>query len=122
MRIRLVAEVLDKQLLDVSEENAGKVDGIVLELRDGAPPRVACIEVSPITLLRRFSTTLARRYARFDARFGEGRGRPFRIPMSRVQKHGPALITDLEADATPIVAVEHWLRDHIVRHIPGATK
>jgi hypothetical protein len=26
---------------------------------------------------------------------------------------------DLDAEATPINAVEDWLREHIVEHIPG---
>ena len=37
MRIRLVRDVLDKQLVDITAQKAGKVDGIVLEMRpDGS--------------------------------------------------------------------------------------
>jgi sporulation protein YlmC with PRC-barrel domain len=118
--VLLVAEYLDKQLIDVTGQNAGKVDGIVLEVRDGQPPKVVSIEVGPITLLARFSPRLAQWYARFDAHFGKQRGRPIRIPWSRVNKQGATLALDLRADATPIVAVENWLRDRIVARIPGA--
>lgn len=77
--IHLIADVLDEQLQDVDGESAGRIDGIVLELRDGRPPRIAYLEVSPVTLLARFSVPLATWYARFDRKLGVGRGVPFRI-------------------------------------------
>jgi hypothetical protein len=118
--LRLAHEVLDKQLKDVHGENAGRVDGVVLELRDGLPPRVAYVEVSPITLIARFSRRLACRYARLDRRFGKGRGVPFRIPWSRVTHGGPTLVVDLAVEATPINGFEDWLRTHVIERIPGA--
>lgn len=119
--MHLFADVLDKQLVDVRGRNAGKVDGIVLELRDGAPPRVAYIEVGPITLLRRFSERLARWYARYDARFGAGRGTPYRIPWSRcrIDHDRPVVTLDFDAGTTPMLAVERWVRDRIA-WIPGS--
>jgi len=118
--MHLVAEVLDEQIVDNKGRRAGRVDGIVLELRDGKPPRVAYIEVGPITLLARFNRRLARWYARWDERFGEGRGVPFRIPWTRVTRDRDACRLDMDADATPIFALEDWLRRHIVEHLPGA--
>ncbi len=118
--LRLAREVLDKQLKDVQGENAGRVDGVVIELRDGKLPRLAYVEVSPITLLSRFSRRLGLWYARVDRRFGEGRGVPFRIPWSRVTHGGPTLVVDLLVEATPINGFEDWLRRHIIERIPGA--
>jgi hypothetical protein len=116
----LVAEVLDEQLKDVNDVNAGRVDGIVLELRDGKPPKLAYIEVSPITLLERFSRRLARWYAvRIDRHIEPARGVPFRIPWTRVTRDGPTLRIDLDIRATPIMAIETWLKQHIVSRIPG---
>ena len=117
--MRLVAEVLDDQITDVHGERAGRVDGIVLELRDGKPPRVAYLEVSPITLLSRFSMRLAHWFARVDRRFGKGRGVPFRVPWTRVRREGPTLNMDLDVEHTPIEAFEDWLRVKIVERIPG---
>jgi len=117
--MRLVADALDNQLEDVNGARAGRVDGIVLELRDGRPPRVAYIEVSPITLLSRFSMRLAQWFARIDRRFGEGRGVPFRIPWTRVARDGPTMKIDLNVEHTPIQAFEDWLRVKLVEHIPG---
>ncbi|HEX7020491.1 MAG TPA: hypothetical protein VF159_10790 [Gemmatimonadaceae bacterium] len=120
--MRLVADVLDKQLIDVTGRNAGKADGVVLEIDDGQPPRIAYIEVGPITLLRRFSTRLARWYARLDARFGDGRGQPIRIPWTRVKGQGITLTLDFAADSSPIFAFERWMRDRIICRIPGAAR
>jgi len=117
--LRLVAEVLDAQLRDSKNRRSGRVDGIVLELRDGKPPRLAYIEVSPITLLSRFSRRLARWYARHDRRLGEGRGVATRIPWTRITRNGETLTMDIDADSTPINALEDWLRRVIVERIPG---
>lgn len=115
----LVGEVLDNQLRDSTGCDAGKVDGVVLELRPDRPPKLAYIEVGPITLLERFSRRLSRWYARIDAHFGEGRGKPIRIPWTRVRKEEVSLVLDLKAESTPIFRVEDWLCDHIVSRIPG---
>lgn len=118
--MRLFADVLDQQLHDINGHNAGRIDGIVLELRDAAPPRLRYVEVSPITLLARFSERLARWYARFDRRLGPGRGTPFRIPWSRLTRERRAFTMDLDVEATSINAFEDWLRERIVEHIPGS--
>jgi hypothetical protein len=116
--VHLIADVLDQQLRDAANVNAGRVDGIILELRDGRPPRLAYVEVSPITLLGRFSERLARWYARYDARLGAGRGVPYRIPWNSVQRDGTSLKMDLAVDETPINAMENWLST-IVKRLPG---
>jgi hypothetical protein len=120
VRLHLVGERLDKQLVDRNGVNAGRVDGIVLALRDGQPPLVTHVEVSPITLLSRWSPRLARWYARWDRAFGPDRGRPFRLPWAGVTEQGPTLSIDVDVGATPIDAVEAWLRRTIVGKIPGA--
>jgi len=118
MRVCLVRDILDNQLLDAKGENAGKVDGIVLELRDGEPPRVRYVEVGPITLARRLNRRLGRWVARRDKRFGEGRGAPIRIPLTRISLDSPSLGLDVAAESTPIMALELWLRRTIVCRIP----
>jgi len=118
--MRLFGQVLDKQLRDVNGQNAGRIDGIVLELRPDAPPRLTYVEVSPITLLARFSRRLARWYARFDQRLGPGRGTPFRIPWHRLTHEHTAFRLDLDIEATAINALEDWLRERVVQHIPGS--
>ena len=116
----LVAEVLDKQVVDVNGRNAGRVDGIVLEWREHGPPRVVASEVSPITLLARFSHRLSRWYARRDARLGHDRGTPFRIPWGNLERKKRRVALDRDVEATPINAFEDWLRERIVERIPGS--
>lgn len=118
MRIRLVRDVLDNQLLDTTQQNAGKVDGLVLQLRDGELPVLKYVEVGPITLARRLNQRLGRWVARLDAHFGPGRGTPIRIPIARVMLESPSLRLDLKADSTPIMAFEDWLRRKVVKRIP----
>jgi hypothetical protein len=121
MILLLVATVLDEQLRDKNGKNAGRIDGIVVTLRDGGrPPVVAFVEVSPITLIARFSRRMARWYARIDARLGGARGAPFRIPWSQLARDGPSYVMDQDVETTPINALEDWLRVKIVEHIPGA--
>ena len=116
--ILLARDVLDNQLIDSTGQNAGKVDGIVLELRADKPPRVTFVEVGPITLARRLNRRLGDWVARLDARLGDGRGIPIRIPVSRLTLEEPSLRVDLVANATPIMAFEKWLRRKIVKRIP----
>jgi hypothetical protein len=111
---------LDNQLIDVTGQNAGKVDGIVLELREGAPPVVRFVESGPVTLVRRLNRRLGARMARLDARFGPGRGIPIRIPITRLTIDTPSLRLDFGADPTPLMAFERWLRRTIVSRIPGS--
>ena len=120
--MHLVADVLDEQLRDSRGTNAGRIDGIVLELRDDRPPRIAYLEVSPITLLARFSIRLAHWYARNGMPGSEdGRGVLFRIPWSRSDASGHRLCRcDIDTvRATPINALDDWLSRNVVRRIPG---
>jgi hypothetical protein len=120
VRIRLVRDILDEQIVDRDGDKAGRADGIVLELRVDKPPRVAYVEVSPITLLSRFSRRFGRWYARWDRRLGHDRGVPFRIPWSRLEHRAHALHIDLDVEATPINVLEDFLRTKIVERIPGS--
>jgi hypothetical protein len=116
--LHLVAQVLDEQLEDRSGNNAGRVDGIVIVLREGKPPLLSYVEVSPITLLARFNRRIGRWYARHDARLGPGRGVPYRIPWDRLRRRGTAFRFDDDVESTPINAFEQWLRRTVVERLP----
>jgi hypothetical protein len=120
--LRLVAQVLDEQITDCDGENSGRVDGIVLELRENAPPKVAYVEVGPTALFGRLNVRFANWYARYDAKLGPGRGTPFRIPWSRITREGATLRMDLDVESTSINALEDWLRRVIVERIPGCRR
>jgi len=120
MRLYLIGDVLDEQLVDVKGINAGRVDGIVLSVFENAPPRVTHVEVGPITMLGRFSLRFATWYARFDRRFGAQRGRPFRIPWANLRRETHGFGIDRELADTPINVVDRWLCEKVVRRIPGS--
>lgn len=116
--MNLGLEVLDQQLVDRKELKIGKVDGVVLQLRDGAPPRVAAVLTGGHLLAHRLHP-LIERWARWlTRRWGPPETGPIRIPWSRVMKIGVDVKVDVSADQ--VMQWEHWIRDHIVRRIPGA--
>lgn len=46
----VIRDVLDNQLVDRHQRKMGKVDGIVIELREHQPPRLAYLETGATTL------------------------------------------------------------------------
>ena len=62
--MNLTRDILDQQVVDRNGQRLGKVDGVILELREGQPPRIAAIEIGPVTLARRMHPRLAARLER----------------------------------------------------------
>jgi hypothetical protein len=69
----LIRDVLEKQLVDPEERRMGKIDGLILEVEVGQPPRLAAIEQGAATLARRLHPRLAT---------------PFRLPPVRLSMRG----------------------------------
>jgi sporulation protein YlmC with PRC-barrel domain len=111
-------EILDQQLVDRTGLDIGKVDGIVLELRDGAPPRISALLTGGHLFAWRLHPRIER-WARWLTRgWGPPNQEPLRIPWSKVKKIGVDVKVDIEADAA--MPWEHWVRDQIISRIPGA--
>ena len=111
-------EILDQQLVDRTGLDVGKVDGIVLELRDGALPRIAAILTGGHLFAHRLHPRLEAWARRLTRRWGPQRHDPLRIPWSKVKKIGVDVRIDMAADE--VMPWEHWVREHIIRRIPGA--
>ncbi|HMC77161.1 MAG TPA: hypothetical protein VKH34_08505 [Vicinamibacterales bacterium] len=116
--MHLVRDLLDNQVCDARNRKMGKVDGIVLVLREGRPPRVAAIELGMSTLLCRISERLARFAARLERRWGISDGEPVRIPMARIKRVGPDVRAEIDADATTVYDWERWLDRVLIERIP----
>jgi sporulation protein YlmC with PRC-barrel domain len=115
--VELVREVLDKQVLNRDGVKIGKVDGIVVELIPRQAPRVAYIEMGGVTLVRRLGSLPGTIAAALAGAFGEKHNTPYRLPWNRVRRIG----LDIELDvAGELSAWQRWLRDNIIRRIPGA--
>ncbi len=110
--LEVVRDLLDEQVLDRNGERIGKVDGVILEIREGGPPRVAAIEIGLPTAVRRLEIGWLERWVRRWAR-------STRIPMTRVVAIGRDIRVDVDADETSATDVERWLRRHVIERIPG---
>jgi hypothetical protein len=120
--VRLVHDVLDAQVLDARRRPAGKVDGIVLELRADRPPRVTGIEIGGLTLARRLHPRLGALAARWGARMGPCALHAVRIPWSAVRRIERRRIRlGIEATRTPLWALESWLA-RLYARIPGSNR
>jgi hypothetical protein len=115
----LVKDCLDKQLEDRNHRRMGRVDGLILELDDGRPPRVAYVEVGVKTLLDRLSRRLSDAVARVLKRFGIDTD-PYRIPWGKLHVGLNIVRADVEAEKTPALEWEIWLRKKVISRIPGA--
>jgi sporulation protein YlmC with PRC-barrel domain len=118
--MELGRDVLDQQVIDRKGELMGKVDGITLELRRGKPPRIAHLVIGGGTAARPIHPRLAGWLLRWRRRWGPRDAKPLEVPWSRVLKIGIDVQVDLDAERTPALAWEHWVRDHIIGRIPGA--
>jgi sporulation protein YlmC with PRC-barrel domain len=119
----LVRDVLDKQVVDRDGTKMGRVDGRVLELREGRPPRVATLEMGGAVLARRIHPRVARWTEWWGRRFGVRKTAVCRVPWAAVQEVTAHHIkVDVAALETAAFDWELWLRDHVFAHIPAAAK
>jgi hypothetical protein len=109
----LVRDVLDKQLLDRHGRPFGKVDGVVLDVRPGMPPRVVALEVGAATRLARLPRWLTRPLARWTRR-----ATTTRIPRAAVLAVAREIRVSVDATETPAWRVERWLQ-RLFAYIPG---
>src|SRR5919199_1116260 len=115
----LIRDVLDKQVIDRDGRRCGRVDGLVAELREGKPPRVAYLEIGLATFARRLGPRIERWVESFTEKRGPKTASRHRIAWERVDTAGRDIDVDLDASRSPIQAWERWLRDHVVARIPG---
>jgi hypothetical protein len=118
--VRLAYEVLDAQLVDEREEKVGRVDELLLELRDGEPPRVATILVGGPARARRggrLMVALDRALRAIGRVRGEGVSR---IPFDKVRQIAEEVQVEVKGDELEAMRVERWLSKHVVCRIPGA--
>jgi hypothetical protein len=118
--VDLGRDVLDKQLLDRHGRLMGKADGIVLELRDGAPPRVVAIAQGAFTVGRRVGPRFARWLRALAQASGVTDGEPRRYAFTAVMDVGRNVKLDVDAEECGAWAWERWLRQHVVARIPGS--
>ena len=117
----LIRDLLDKQVVDRKKTKIGKVDGIVMLVRPGRQPRIGFIELGAISLARRLGRPIERLVLRGSGWLGGKKlPEPHRIAWSKVRDIGVDVDVDIDVRDTRIFAWQDWLRDKIIRHVPGA--
>lgn len=117
-RLELFRDLLDQQVLDRRKRNVAKLDGLLMEVREDAPPRIVALEIGTTVALRRISERLARWYEAVRTRFEHAP--PFEIPWSKVGRVDIAVHVDIDASESEAYHFERWLRDHVIGPIPGS--
>jgi hypothetical protein len=118
--MELARDILDQQILDRDGQRLGRIDGIVAELREGAPPRVLQLEVGFVPLARRISLGFERFADAMHKRLDVRRSARYGIPWSAVIDVKMHFIkVDLDAEKSVAYDWERWLRRHVVKHLGG---
>jgi sporulation protein YlmC with PRC-barrel domain len=119
--MRIVRDILDKKLIDVDGCEIGRVDGVVLQLPEGAPPRLVRLEMGGEILAERVGQWLIRPVRWIAERFGPRRAAIISIDWKHVTRMGRDLHVDIRADDTEALAWEHWLAEKFIGRIPGGS-
>jgi sporulation protein YlmC with PRC-barrel domain len=118
--MKLVRDVLDKQLLDCKGEPMGRVDGLVMHDGRSSQPRITHIEVGGAAPWERVHPALARLAIRLARLWGPKRREHVRIPWSHVETVGRDITLDVTAKETGAIDWEIWLARHVIERIPGS--
>jgi sporulation protein YlmC with PRC-barrel domain len=118
--VDVVHDLLDTAVVDRNGREMGRVDSIVVDVRDDAPPRITGLEIGPAVLASRVMPMLGRIVAGIEHAFGVDEGRPLRIPVSKILGITHHVKVDIAAGQTSAGAVEHLLRRWVSR-IPGSS-
>ena len=119
----LVRDLLDRQLVDREGEPMGRVDAVILEPREGAPPRVVELQLGFVPLARRIGPRVAAWVERMHRRWSVRRSARYSIPWSDVlEVHQRHIQVNVSAADTPAHDWERWLRRHLIERIPGSGK
>lgn len=114
-------ELLDRQVVDVDEVLVGKVDDVELRGSSGdGPLELTALLLGTQAYGHRIGGTIGRWIAAAGSKLA-GTDEPIRVPMAQVREiatsiHLAVRVEDLERPVRP----DRWLRDHLVRWIPGA--
>jgi hypothetical protein len=110
---------LDKELVDSKKRRMGRVDGIIIEWQPDSQPRVVGIEVGAVTLVDRLHQSLARPIIAVLERLGIRSDR-YQIAWGKIHVGVNEVRADVDAEETPALEFELWLRKKVIGRIPGA--
>jgi hypothetical protein len=117
--VELVADLLDKLVVDRNGREMGRVDGIAIEQRDGMPPRVAALQIGAAVLGYRLHPAAGRFVAGLEQAFGVADRRPVRISVGDLMEIGIEVKVNVAIGETGAANVEDRLRAWVVK-LPGS--
>jgi hypothetical protein len=116
----LMRDVLDKLLLDKEGIPLGRADGILLSMTgEHSQPEVVQLEVGLRTLARRLGRPWRAIVATISRLLGIRWKRSVRVPWSKVERVAKEVTLNVAAEKSPLLVREHWLRDRVIRRLPG---
>jgi sporulation protein YlmC with PRC-barrel domain len=115
----VVHDVLDKHIVDRNGREMGRVDGIVLDVRENAPPRLVEVLIGASVLGARVNPVLGRWIHGVEHGLGIGDERPIRIAFSHVDEIGEKVKLDLVVGDTHAETLEARIRTWLLE-IPGS--
>jgi sporulation protein YlmC with PRC-barrel domain len=115
----VVHDVLDKHVVDRNGREMGRVDGIVVEIRNNEPPRLAEVLIGASVLGTRVNVVLGRWVHGLEEGLGIGDERPVHIAFSHVDEIGEKVKIDVPVGDTGADILEHWLRTWLTK-LPGS--
>ena len=118
--MKLVCDVLDKQLVDRGKRKIGRVDGIVIELRDDEAPRIVAVETGFAVAAARVSRHWERFAIAMGKKFGVRKTPRYRIAWAKVLDVGLDVDVDVDGAEGPPMAWERWIRKNILGRLPFA--
>ncbi len=113
-----IRDVLDNQLVDNKGRKMGKIDGLIMEVRRGKPPRLTFLELGPTTLAERLHPRVGGLARAIGKNWSRRKGGPLRIDFAKVVDIGIDVDVDVDACETSAFAWEDWLREHVVARLP----
>src|SRR5829696_4474598 len=106
----LVRDLLDKEVVDRNGREMGRVDRIVVRVREGAPPAIIAFEIGPSAFASRLSATFGRWMEALEHAFDVDHGRPVRMTVGQVLDFNDHVKFDVAIGDTAVTAIERKLR------------
>jgi hypothetical protein len=114
--------LLDRQLIDREGRLCGKVDDVELTATPEGGLYVSAVVSGPGALWNRIGRRRLGRWLRWHvaAAMPGDDPDPDRIPIARVSDIASVVTVTVDQPTLASAAAEHWVRDHIIGHIPGS--
>ncbi len=113
--------LLDRQLIDVNERFAGKVDDLELTLPEQGAPYVTAILAGPGSLSRRIGGRLGSWIESVHRRLHPlSEPGPASISWGVVAEVGSSIRLSVARSVLEVDRFESWTREHVIGRIPGS--